>query len=192
MKTTLFLLKKHWPTLGQWNMAVSARCFWARFPYSSETLREEVLPIPLDTAASSCGFWNGNSHHVISRGDLWGQNWHTEDGKAQKDQEDLCLKICQNMMRMTEWQSNLELFSKVKRHNLTTQIRRDAFGQPRPNLQRLNYLLQTYFLQKRFQDMKRTKVVPPQNMPLGILILSRLVRNKRLGKNLWCPPYLPA
>lgn len=172
-------------------MAVFARWFWARFPYSSETLREEMPPILLDTAASSCGFWNGDSHCVISSGALWGQNWHTEDGKTQKDQEDLTR---QNLSERDGHDRVIEQLGAIfegQRHKLATQIRRDAFGQPRPNLQRLNYLLQTHSLQKRFQDMKRTKVLLSQNMPLGLLILSRLLRNKRLGKNLWCPPYLP-
>ena len=33
--------------------------------------------------------------------------------------------------------------------------------------------------------LRGTKVLPPQSVPFGILILSWLLRNKRLRKNLW-------
>lgn len=71
-----------------------------------------------------------------------------------------------------------------QRDKLATSIKRDDLWQPILNVQRLCYLHQTHFLQIRFIDIKGTKVLPSQNIPVGVLILSRILRNKRLRKNL--------
>lgn len=78
--------------------------------------------------------------------------------------------------RVTE---QLGIFFQGQRDKLATSTRRDDLWQPILNVQRLSYLHQTHFLQKRFIDIKGTKVLPSQNIPVGILILSRILRKKK-------------
>lgn len=77
--------------------------------------------------------------------------------------------------RVTE---KLVIFFQGQREKLTTSIRRDDLWQPILNIQRLTYLHQTHFLQNRFIYIKGTKVLPSQNIPVGILILSKILETK--------------
>lgn len=63
------------------------------------------------------GFWNGGGYLVISRGELWGQSCHTEDGKAQKGQETYASKSVR-----TSWarQSDGTIWSALWRSKGTT------------------------------------------------------------------------